>query len=51
MMVHASTWRLLPGKSKQICQGYERYKRRGIGEDRPPGYVEDGDGCNCSLLA
>ena len=21
-----------------ICHGYERYKRRHIGEDRPPGY-------------
>ena len=38
VMVHASTWRSFPGKSKQRCQGYERYKRRRIGEDRPPGY-------------
>ena len=39
MMVHASTWRLFPSKSKQRCQGYERYNRRCIGEDRPPGYA------------
>ena len=32
IMVHASTWRSFPGKSKQRCQGYERYKRRRIGD-------------------